>query len=78
MDPTKKSHLKGTIVRVEMAKEHGQWRKFVSNLVGEYMDARKMVETFRTLFGAETLKSAGANYFFADDCSTEKDKIKKR
>lgn len=55
--------VRGTIVRVEMAKGEG-WRKLVSREVEGYLDENRLVERFRREFGLETLAALadGSDY----------------
>jgi len=52
--PEKRQRMKGTGVRIEIAK-FGDWEKFVPEPVAKYLKENNLIQRFRDEFGLETL-----------------------
>ncbi|MBU1198390.1 MAG: hypothetical protein KKF46_02315 [Nanoarchaeota archaeon] len=71
----KQAPVRGTAVRIEMAKKGDNWKQYVPEEVIDYLEKNKLVDRFRKEFGEQTLEllNEKKDYNGITDAKTEKD-----
>ena len=80
LNENKKIRLRGSAVRLEMARSGDAWKEMVPDTIANYLTDNKLVDRFRKEFGLQTLIALidGVNYARSETGEEEKEHTKEK